>query len=201
MKGGLWFLALLLLVCFPPAAGADLDLSQQRFLAQRLHREIALTKDDQRGRLVELHRRVIEQCPDTEYAQRSYWQLSNLYLHGARQPHWRLAAELLGSFVRRYPQSSLLPRVLGRLRMVFRHTGQHEQRLRVIARLVELSPKMPLDKLFWLRLEYAQTLEALGRPARARHWYRWVVVNDLRSGSPQKKAAQKALLRLKKERP
>lgn len=63
----------------------------------------------------ELYLRLIEECPETEAAERAHWALSNLYLDDFDEPRENDARKILERFVERYPTSRWILHVTDRL--------------------------------------------------------------------------------------
>ena len=62
-----------------------------------------------------LYLRMMDECPDTETAEESYWALSNLYLDDFDEPREDKAREVLELFLERYPSSRWAEHVESRL--------------------------------------------------------------------------------------
>ena len=101
--------ASVLLACFlchagrPRAEAAPVPLDQQDFLA--LDYRFAISRTTDASERETLYLRMMDECPDTETAEESYWALSNLYLDDFDEPKEDKAREVLELFLERYPAS------------------------------------------------------------------------------------------------
>ena len=104
-------------ICFLWQAGlvfaAPAPLEQQSFLAVDYRFRISRTTDASEREA--LYLRMMEECPDSETAEESYWALSNLYLDDFDEPKEDKARETLELFLKRYPSSRWVPHVENRL--------------------------------------------------------------------------------------
>ena len=97
-----------------PQAFADpVPSDRQDFLARDYRFEISRTTDVPERE--SLYLRLMDECPDTEIAEESYWALSNLYLDDFDEPREDKAREILELFLKRYPSSRWASHVEGRL--------------------------------------------------------------------------------------
>ena len=104
-----------LLWCEPiQADAAPVSRERQDFLATDYRFRISRTADASEREA--LYLRMMEECPDAELTEESYWALSNLYLDDFDNPREDKAREVLELFLRRYPSSRWTSHVESRLR-------------------------------------------------------------------------------------
>ena len=92
---------------------APVPPDSQDFLARDYRFQISRTTDA--GEREALYLRLMDECPDTEMAEESYWALSNLYLDDFDEPKEDKAREILELFIERYPSSRWIMHVESRL--------------------------------------------------------------------------------------
>ena len=105
-----------LLICLSwqgAAFAAPVPLEQQDFLAVEYRFKISRATDPSEREALFL--RMMEECPDAELTQESYWALSNLYLDDFDEPKLDKAKEVLELFLKRYPSSRWAAHVENRL--------------------------------------------------------------------------------------
>ena len=95
------------------AAAAPAPRERQEFLAADYRFRISRTADASEREA--LYLRMMEECPDTELTEESYWALSNLYLDDFDEPKEDKAREILELFLNRYPSSRWVSHVENRL--------------------------------------------------------------------------------------
>ena len=95
------------------AIAAPAPSDQQDFLAIDYRFRISRTADASEREA--LYLRMMEECPDSETAEESYWALSNLYLDDFDEPKNDKAKEILELFLKRYPSSQWTSHVENRL--------------------------------------------------------------------------------------
>ena len=95
------------------ASAAPAPADQQEFLALEYRFAISRTADASEREA--LYLRMMDECPDTETAEESYWALSNLYLDDFDVSHEDKAMEILELFLKRYPSSRWTTHVESRL--------------------------------------------------------------------------------------
>lgn len=94
---------------------AEAELERQEGLALEYRWNIDRTPADDAAAREALYLRLIEECPETEAAERAHWALSNLYLDDFAEPKENDARKILEQFVARYPSSRWLLHVTDRL--------------------------------------------------------------------------------------
>ncbi|MDR1621231.1 MAG: hypothetical protein LBS00_02525 [Synergistaceae bacterium] len=97
------------------AAVSERDLEQQEALALEYRWNIDRTPADDAAARETLYLRLIEECPETEAAERAHWALSNLYLDDFDEPREEDARKILQRFAERYPASRWILHVTDRL--------------------------------------------------------------------------------------
>ena len=93
----------------------EAELERQEGLALEYRWNIDRTPADDAATREALYLRLIEECPETEAAERAHWALSNLYLDDFAEPKENDARKILERFVARYPSSRWLLHVTDRL--------------------------------------------------------------------------------------
>jgi hypothetical protein len=100
------------------AAGAEVteeERKRQEILALEYRWTIDRTPSDDAAAREALYLRLIDECPETEAAERAHWALSNLYLDDFEEPRESDARKILERFVERYPSSRWVLHVTDRL--------------------------------------------------------------------------------------
>ena len=161
-----------------PAAGTD-PAAQ----ARAIFKEIAALDDQDLDGIEARYLRIIDECPQTEQAQESYWRLSNLYLQAYDPPRNPAATALLERYLAGYPGSTWLDErfqtfarpgiglVRHRLLGLYQ-AGQEWQKAAAIYQGLLPSPDRVTAETLAFVPGYAETLEALDRDADALAWYR-----------------------------
>lgn len=147
-----------------------LPLVDQERLAASLYEEMAQTPTTATEVFERLHRRVIDECPDTPWCESSFWRLSNLYLVGNAEPDWDQQIPLLEEFVQRFPTSPLYGEAKERLLIAARANGDHALAAKLFGELFTINPQPDDDQYAAWALGYAEALDGLGRRAEARQW-------------------------------
>ncbi len=160
-----------------PAPAKKLSRDEQEELARELYGIMAKTDKWDTDAFIRLHRRVIEECPDTKRAQESLWRLSNLYLTGTGgDPDYPEIIRLLERLVERYPDSPLIWDARQRLLVAYENTGDMKKaRALYEERLASDKDLAGSGDYASVLLGYARTLAATGEPARAREIYRKIL--------------------------
>ena len=92
----------------------EAELKRQEGLALEYRCNIDRTPAYDAAAREALYLRLIEECPETEAAERAHWALSNLYLDDFDEPKEDNARNILKQFVARYPSSRWLLHVTDR---------------------------------------------------------------------------------------
>ncbi len=160
-----------------PAPAKKLSREDQETLARELYATMAKTDKWDTDAFVRLHRRVIEECPDTKRAQESLWRLSNLYLTGTgSDPDYPEIIRLLERLVERYPDSPLVWDAKQRLLVAYENTGDMKKARVLYEDRLASDKELPESGDYAsILLGYARTLAATGEPARAREVYRKIL--------------------------
>ena len=95
------------------ACAEPVPFEQQEFLAIDYRFRVSRAVDA--AERESLYLRIMDECPDTDIAEESYWALSNLYLDDFDESQEDKAAEVLELFLKRYPASWWAPHVEARL--------------------------------------------------------------------------------------
>ncbi len=156
-----------------------LGKEEQQALAVKLYKEMVELEKWELDTFKELHKQVIERCPQTDQAQESCWRLSNLYLLGEDPPDYANVIAVLEHLLKQYPDTPLLPDAKNRLMIACQRSGQNEKLVALYEELFTLDPEPVSDKVFMVRaLEFADALQAIGRSADAQTWYQKVIEKD-----------------------
>ena len=156
-----------------PAAAtqaAGRSVPDQEILADGLFRDAAALDSDEVSAIAALYRRVVEECPDTEYAREALWNLSSLAMEKT-PPDWKEAAASLELFLKRYPAAPDAPSVVERLLLVYEESHRHSDALPLFERLLKTPEDIPSDELPDVWFRYARSLEGAGKKNEAKTWY------------------------------
>ncbi|MFZ3136011.1 MAG: tetratricopeptide repeat protein [Thermodesulfovibrionales bacterium] len=161
-----------------PAEKKDtrLSLEEQEKLAKELYGIMAKTDKWETDTFIKLHNQVIEQCPDTKWAQESLWRLSNLYLLANDPPEYQKITELMEKLISKYPDSPLISDAKNRLLISYEETGNYKKALSLYEDLFEKNPEITeSDQYAALLLGYAKALAESGNKEKARAIYQKVI--------------------------
>ena len=156
-----------------PAAAtqaAGRSVPDQEILADGLFRDAAALDSDEVPAIAALYRRVVEECPDTEYAREALWNLSSLAMEKT-PPDWKEAAASLELFLKRYPDAPDAASVVERLLLVYGESHRHADALPLFERLLKTPEDIPSDELPDVWFRYARSLEGAGKKDEAKKWY------------------------------
>lgn len=156
-----------------PAAAiqaAGRSVPDQEILADGLFRDAAALDSDEVSAIAALYRRVVEECPDTEYAREALWNLSSLAMEKT-PPDWKEAAASLELFLKRYPDAPDAASVVERLLLVYGESHRHADALPLFERLLKTPEDIPSDDLPDVWFRYARSLEGAGKKNEAKTWY------------------------------
>ena len=156
-----------------PAAAiqaAGRSVPDQEILADGLFRDAAALDSDEVPAIAALYRRVVEECPDTEYAREALWNLSSLAMEKT-PPDWKEAAASLELFLKRYPDAPDAASVVERLLLVYGESHRHADALPLFERLLKTPEDIPSDDLPDVWFRYARSLEGAGKKNEAKTWY------------------------------
>jgi tetratricopeptide (TPR) repeat protein len=152
-------------------------------LARAILKEIMALDDADLSGVETRYLRIIDEYPDTEQAQESYWRLSNLYLQAYDPPHRAEVIALLERYPATYPGSDYLEQrfatfatpgiglVQKRLLGLYEDAQQWQQALPIYRQLLPDSKGVADERLPYVP-GYAAALEAVGRKLEALTWYR-----------------------------
>ena len=145
-------------------------------------------------RFIELHKQVIERCPQTDQAEESCWRLSNLYMLGQDPPDFDNVIAVLEHLLKQYPETDLLPDAKNRLMVSYESTGRMNELVELYEELFKRDPDPEDDQTFMVRaLEFGNALTAVGRGADAALWYQKVLERDNNRNSLEARAARARL--------
>ncbi len=167
---------------------------EQLKLAVELYQEMMELEKWELDRFIELHKQVIERCPQTDQAEESCWRLSNLYMLGQDPPDFDNVIAVLEHLLKQYPDTDLLPDAKNRLMVTYQKTGRMNELASLYEELFRRDPNPEDDQTFMVRaLEYANALTAIGRAAEAATWYQMVIERDNNRNSLEARAARSHL--------
>ncbi len=156
-----------------------LSKEEQQALAVKLYTEMTGLEKWELDQFKELHKQVIEKCPQTDQAQESCWRLSNLYLLGEDPPDYANVIAVLEHLLKKYPDTSLMPDAKNRLMIACQKSGQNDKLVALYEELFTRDPEPADDKVFMVRaLEFADALQAVGRSTDAQAWYQKIIEKD-----------------------
>ena len=150
-----------------------LSLEEQEVRATELFNQIIETDNYEFDTIERLYLQVIEECPDTEKAEESYFRLSNLYRMGFDPPEYTKLRQLLEEFLVRYPDSEGRAEMQDRLLKAYENSGQWDK---VVAIYDEIIPALSEEYQYYLvtHLDYARALEGTGDSEKALNVYQKV---------------------------
>ncbi len=155
------------------------SLEEQKKLAKDLYNEMAALDRWALDDFVRLHRQVIEECPDTHFAEESYWRLSSLYMGGYDEPDWTKVIETLEAFLQKYPQTKLKSEVHDRLLLAYKETGNNDKLLEISQRELAVPPgDVPDTRYMGIAMDFAEAQAARGNQADAKKMYEKIVQWD-----------------------
>jgi tetratricopeptide (TPR) repeat protein len=153
-----------------------LSLEEQDKLAKELYGKIAGTDERDTETFIKLHRQVIEQCPDTRWAQESLWRLSNIYLLTKDSPDYPKIIELMEQLISKYPGSLFCPDAKNRLMIAYEQTGNYRKAVALYEDMFERDPGLVgRGEYAAVLLGYAKALSESGNKEKARAIYQKVI--------------------------
>ncbi len=159
-----------------PAVASEppsLTLEEQQTRAAELFEQIRQADTYDYAQIEQLYLQLLQECPDTEQAEESYFRLSNLYRMGMDPPEYQKLRVLLEEYMVRYPTSEMAPEMSKRLRRAYEDTGQWPQVVELYdAEVSELTEDNPYYLV--TMLDYAKALEGSGIRDKALEVYRQV---------------------------
>ncbi|MDF1527971.1 MAG: hypothetical protein P1R74_02485 [Sedimenticola sp.] len=159
-----------------PAVASEppsLTLEEQQTHAAELFEQIRQADTYDYAQIEQLYLQLLQECPDTEQAEESYFRLSNLYRMGMDPPEYQKLRVLLEEYMVRYPTSEMAPEMSKRLRRAYEDTGQWPQVVELYdAEVSELTEDNPYYLV--TMLDYAKALEGSGIRDKALEVYRQV---------------------------
>lgn len=175
-------------------SGEKLPLEKQKEIARKLYLEMIDADYWDTTTFENLHREVIERCPDTQQAQISCWRISNLFMTGMDKPDFNSAIEVLEHFVKSYPDSDMMPQVSNRLLYLYRKTNDQEKVVQHLSLLLS-DPDLPVDEYASYGLLYGKALENLGKLDEAKVFYQSIVEKSGENNSYSVSVAKQRLAR------
>ncbi|MGM0600452.1 MAG: tetratricopeptide repeat protein [Candidatus Rifleibacteriota bacterium] len=175
-------------------ASNELPLQEQKELAKKLYQQMMGLEKWELDYFKDLHKEVIEKCPETTQAEESCWRLSNLYLLGEDPPNYQAVINVLEHLLKQYPDTPLFPDAKNRLLISYQKTNQTEKVVELYQELFTLDPDPIDDKVFMVRaLEFADALRSTGREVDAQAWYMKIIEKDDGKGSLEARVARQRL--------
>ena len=160
----------------PAPTQEKLSPEEQEKLAAELFQKMVDTPEDQYDTFIQLYQQVMDQCPDTEKAEISYWRLSNLYLNAFDPPRFEEMITLLETFLVRYPNSDGVDQVSQRLVNAYERTEKWCEAAAMYAKVVPSPlPDDADDQLLAVTSLYANDLKKCGKNEEALPWFREIV--------------------------
>ncbi|MCW8906146.1 MAG: hypothetical protein OQL28_02770 [Sedimenticola sp.] len=163
----------------PPAvdsateADPTLTLEQQQVRAEQLFEQIRQADRYDYEQIEALYLQLIDECPDTEQAEESYFRLSNLYRIGMDPPEYFKLRRLLEDYLSRYVDTELAEKMRQRLLRLYEDTGQWQGAVELRdSTIADLS--LENSHYLVIMLDYARALEGAGERDRALSIYRQV---------------------------
>jgi tetratricopeptide (TPR) repeat protein len=175
------------------SGGSSLSLEEQKKLAKELYEQMVALDKYETKRFVELHREVIERCPQTDQAEESCWRLSNLYLLGESTPDFEGIIEVLEHLLKTYPATPLLPEAKNRLLIAYRQTQRYDKVVELYEELFRQNPQAEDRQFMVWGLEYGEALAAVGRTADAQGLYQQILDRDNNRDSLEARVARQRL--------
>lgn len=172
----------------------SMSQEEQIKLAVELYQEMMELEKWELDRFIELHKQVIERCPQSDQAQESCWRLSNLYMLGQDPPDFDNVIAVLEHLLKQYPDTELMPDAKNRLMVTYQKANRMNELVGLYEELFSRDPDPEDDQIFMVRaLEYANALTAVGRGAEAAAWYQRVIERDNNRNSLEARAARSLL--------
>jgi tetratricopeptide (TPR) repeat protein len=161
-----------------PLEKKDTKLSpeEQEKLAKELYGKMAKTDEWDTETFIKLHRQVIEQSPDTRWAQESLWRLSNLYLLTKDPPEYPKIIELMEQLIGKYPGSLFCPDAKHRLLIAYEQTGNYRKAVALYEDIFARDPGIVgREEYAGVLLGYAKALSGSGNKEKAETIYQKVI--------------------------
>ncbi len=179
-------------------AAEKLSPNEQKAKAKAIFTKLSQTPQEDLDVFYKGYHEIIEQCPDTEYAEISCWRLSNLLILGYEPARTKEAVTLLEHFLKTYPNSQGVPQVKERLVRLYEETGQYCKAADLYAEVVPSIPVPPSDQGLATWVLYADALKECGRKDEAKLWYEKVIKHAKDPNSFSVQVAKDMLNELKK---
>ncbi len=146
----------------------SLEIQQQQ--ARVIYEKIIATDDDELERIESLYKQLIEQCPDTHYAQQSFWLLSSLYRFGWDKPKWQSIQDLLQKYLVEYPDSNDVDKIRKRLLNAYANLHEWENSIELYKQIFISEPYNKQNILDYA-YPYAEALRMNNQIDQAIIWY------------------------------
>lgn len=152
---------------------------EQAKLAQDLYKQMSELDHWALDEFVRLHQQVINECPDTHWAEESYWRLSSLYMSGYGDPDWAKIIETLEACLQKYPQTKLKSEVHDRLLLAYKETGNNDKLLEISQAELSTPPApVPDTRYLGIAMDFAEAQAAKGNQTEARKMFEQIVQWD-----------------------
>ncbi len=162
-----------------PQAKSTKSLEEQKKLAKDLYKEMAALDRWALDDFIRLHQQVINDCPDTHWAEESYWRLSSLYMSGYSEPDWTRIIETLEAFLQKYPNTKLKSEVHDRLLLAYKETGNNDKLLEISQTELSTPPSgVPDTRYLGIAMDFAEAQAARGNQAEAKKMFEQIVQWD-----------------------
>ena len=172
----------------------SLSQAEQEELAKKLYKQMMSLDESALTDFINLHKQVIEKCPQTDQAQESCWRLSNLFFVGVEPPDFENCKAVLSHLLSQYPDTPLMPDAKNRLILCCQKTEDYTAVCKLYEELFQKDPEPADPVIFMIRaLEYGDALAGAGKTNEARSWYTKVLEKDDGKNSLQARAARRKL--------
>lgn len=159
----------------PDKPASSLSPEEQEKLAQQLYQDMSQIEENDRESFIAAHRKVIDKCPATKWAEESCWRLSNLYWTNYDSPKFDEGIPLLEYLIKNYPNSEFVSPAKKRLIVAFKDTNNNEKLAGLYAEMFKRQEEFTPGEFRARALEYADALVALGKKEEAKNLYQEIV--------------------------
>ncbi|MBI3037813.1 hypothetical protein HYY75_02000 [bacterium] len=181
----------------PQESSPILPLAEQEDLASKMFAEMASTDKWDLDAFISGYQKVIDKCPDTQWAEMACWRLSNLYLLANQEPNYVEMISTLKHLLRRYPETIFYGEAKERLLIAYKATLNWQKVGEMYEELFRVNSQ-PTDEDFikW-SFGYGEALKEMGRIEQAKKCFEDVLKKDDQKDSLEARASQIFLSALK----
>lgn len=145
-----------------------LSIQKQELIAKNIFKKLSKTDEKNTEVFIENYKRVINECPDTEWAQEAYWRLTNLYLNAVEKPDYERVISLLEEAIKKYPNTPATPHYKKRLLFVYEETKQWSKAVKLYEEAIKNNPELISDsENSAFMIGYADALSGSGDKQKA----------------------------------